>query len=186
VPEVSVPDAFVAAAGGADDERASLSAPVGFGRLWVADPAGPNGADDVAAAPEVADEPLRAAPVCLGLPDAAAFVPAGADSLLGAGSADDVAAPTDDLSDDAVDVVPDEAAVALFDDLVVDEVDALADDAEVALSDDFSDAAEPADFTDEDPAEDEDPPASAHATPTPPNSAAPTPRAMVRPPTRPT
>jgi hypothetical protein len=115
----------------------------------------------VAAVPEVADEPLRAAPLCLGLPDAAAFVPAVADPLLGADSADDVAAPVDD----AVDVVPDEAAVA--------------------VSDDFSDAAEPAVFADEDPVEDEDPPVSAHAIPAPPNSAAPTPRAMDRPPTRP-
>lgn len=118
----------------------------------------------MAAVPEVADEPLWAARVCFGRP-AAAFVPAGADSLLGAGSADDVAAPTDDVSDVAVDVVP--------------------DDAEVAVSDDFSDAAEPADFADEDPAGDEDPPVSAHAIPAPPNSAAPTPRAMARPPTRP-
>ena len=188
VPEVSVADAVVAAADGACIERTSLSAAVCFGRPWVADPARPNGADDVAAASEVADEPLRAARACLGRPDAAAFVPAGADSLLGADSDADVAAPADDLSDDAVVVVPDEAEA--FDDLVVDEVDALADDAEVALSDDFSDAfsddADPAVFADEDPAEDEDPPVSAHAIPTPPNSAAPTPRAMARPPTSPT
>jgi hypothetical protein len=82
----------------------------------------------------------------------AAFVPAGADTLLGGGSADDVAAAADDLSDDAVDVVPDEAE--MFDDLVVDEVDALADDAEVALSDYprmLLDDADPAVFADEDP-----------------------------------
>jgi hypothetical protein len=139
----------------------------------------------VAAVPEVADKSLRAAPVCLGRPDTAAFVPAGAISLPGADSADDGAAPTDDLSGDAVDVVPDGAAVAVFDESVVDEVDPLADDAEVALSDDFSDAEEPADFADEDPAGDEDPPVSAHAIPAPPNSAAPTPTAMARPPTRP-
>jgi hypothetical protein len=46
----------------------------------------------------------------------------------------------------------------------------------VALSDDFAD---------DDPVGDEDPPVSAHAIPAPPNSAAPTPRAMARPPTRP-
>jgi hypothetical protein len=34
-------------------------------------------------------------------------------------------------------------------------------------------------------AEDEDPPVSAHAIAAPPNSAAPTPKAMARPPTRP-
>jgi hypothetical protein len=145
-------------------------------------------ADDVAAVSEVADEALRAARVCLGRPDAAPFVPAGADPLLRADSDADVAAAADDLSDDALVVVPDEPEV--FDDLVVDEVDALADDAEVALSDDFSDAfsddADPTVFADEDPAEDEDPPVSAHAMPAPPNSAAPTPRAMASPPTRPT
>jgi hypothetical protein len=53
------------------------------------------------------------------------------------------------------------------------------------VSDDFSDPAEPAVFADEDPGEDEDPPVSAHAIPAPPNSAAPMPRSMARPPTRP-
>ena len=100
----------------------------------------------MAAAPEIADEPLRAALVCLGRPDA------------------------------AVDVASDETAGGMFDELVVDEVDPLEDDAEVALSEDFAG---------DDPAGDEDPPVSAHANPAPPNNAAPTPRAMARPPTRP-
>jgi hypothetical protein len=51
------------------------------------------------------------------------------------------------------------------------------------VSGDFWDDAEPAVFAD-DPGEDEDP-VSAHAIPAPPNSAAPTPRAMAMPPTRP-
>jgi hypothetical protein len=135
--------------------------------------------------PEAADEPVRAAPVCLGRTDAAGFVAAGADASLSAGSADNVAEPSDGLSDGTVDVVPGEVTVAVFDELVDDEVDALADDAAVALSDDFADAAEPADFADEDPAGDEDPPVSAPAVPAPLTSAAPTPRAMARPPTRP-
>jgi hypothetical protein len=46
----------------------------------------------------------------------------------------------------------------------------------VALSDDFAD---------DDPAGDEDPAVSAHAIPAPPNNAAPKPRAMAMPPTRP-
>jgi hypothetical protein len=70
------------------------------------------------------------------------------------------------LAGAAVDGVPDEAAVAVLDD-------------------DFWDVAEPAVFADDDPAEDGDAPESAHAIPAPPNSAAPTPKAMARPPTRP-
>jgi hypothetical protein len=54
-----------------------------------------------------------------------------------------------------------------------------------AVLDDLSDDAEPIDFADEAPADDDDPPVSAHAIPAPPSSAAPTPKAMARPPTRP-
>ena len=127
------PDTSVAAVARAGDEGASFSAPLRFGRLlvgdavevgavnWsgpaaalvrpvagrvVCDPAGPDDADGVAGVPVVADEPVLAAPLRIGLPGAAALVPDDADALLDADCVDSVDEPVDVEAPELGDVDP--------------------------------------------------------------------------------